>query len=118
MNGDFEYIEPTSNDVQKINEDVCGWIKAESSPFYCVGPDNNAIGLLFHWTILDQFPHFEFERVTTRFPVDLDSNTICKISFDYLVAGNNLDAIIISLSPEPFVDQPLTNVNSTTIAHR
>lgn len=116
INGDFEYIEPTSNDNERIDSDVCGWRRTESSPFYCIGPDNNAIGLLFHWQYFNPIPSYDFERVTSRLPVDLDSNSICKISFDYIVAGSNLDAIIISLSPDPFVDQPLTNVNSTTIA--
>lgn len=118
INGDFEYIDATSHDVEQINSAVCGWARSGSSPFYCDRYSNNAIGLLFHWQFNAQTPSYDYERITTRFPIDLDSNSICKISFDYLVAGSNLDAIIISLSPDPFVDSSIafTNANSTAIA--
>lgn len=92
-NWDFEFIEPSSDDPT-IFSDVCGWQSTNSSPFYCDGPDNNAIGLLFYTDSSET----DIERVTSRDLLSLDSNSFCRISFDYLVTNTTLDKIIIALT--------------------
>ncbi len=110
QNGDFEQIS-LSDQVNNF-ENVCGWEKIQSSPYFCDLPDNNAIGLWFSDTT-------DNERITSFDPLNLYLGETCTISFDYLVTKTSPEKIIIALasnnSPTGSHSAPLEQ-NATIIA--
>lgn len=93
QNGDFEQIAP-GLDVNNF-QNVCGWKKIQSSPFFCDGIINNALGFFFDG---DLEGHPDNERVTSTQSLDLQVGEKYKISFDYLVTKASPDKIIIALA--------------------
>lgn len=119
FNGDFEQILSGATASTDF-EDVCGWNRAFSSPFYCNQPDNNAVGL---WVV----PGDE-ERIISEFPLSLEPDKECTISFDYLITGyfdpalnpmfgnNSVDNLIISLTDPPANDNEMLPSTANIIA--
>ena len=110
QNGDFEQIS-LSTQVNNF-DNVCGWEKIQSSPYFCDLPNNNAIGLYFRSTA-------DNERITSTDPLNLYLGETCRISFDYLVTKDSPEKIIIALasnnSPTSSTSTPLEQ-NATIIA--
>lgn len=110
QNGDFEQISESM--VVTDFKNVCGWERIQSSPYFCDGPNNNAIGLFFKSTT-------DNERITSKDPLIFYEGQICKISFDYLVTNISPQKIIIALasnnSPTGSTSTPLES-SATIIA--
>lgn len=90
QNGDFEQIGQGNLDVNNF-KNVCGWEKIQSSPYFCDGLMNNAIGLYF-------YKDEDIERVTTSQSLELEVSKNCKVSFDYLVTKSSPNQIIVALA--------------------
>jgi hypothetical protein len=114
VNGDFEQVSGNTNSFNQ----VCGWTIVQSSPFYCNGPSNNALGL---WMASQ-----DMERVSSCEPIMFNVGDKCTVQFDYLVSvlageiGNNPpQAIQIALVDNKantlVYNQPLP-ANATIIA--
>lgn len=88
INGDFEQIVGSGANNQNFGN-VCGWKTIQSSPYYCDGPNNNAIGLYVNT--------YDIERVSTIDPINFVTGQQCIIEFDYLVTNASPVAIQIGL---------------------
>ena len=85
-NGDFEQISDGTGSADLNypgSSQVCNWLRASSTPFYCSWPDNSAIGLL--QSISSQHR----ERIVSENPLNLVPNTQYEISFDYIIASSD-----------------------------
>ncbi len=116
VNGQFEQIDGT--DVNDFTA-VCGWLKIQSSPFYCNGNINNAIGLWLKGTS-------DIERITSEEEVPLTQGNTYTVSFDYWVTRASPKSVQIAMVPDqnvstsygsglPAGSQIIAELNSPTI---